>query len=104
PVLTLEKGLNHMTNISNSSNELTVTKTPTVSRTIQPFAAIYENDRHLTVELEMPGCTKEKITISVVNDELSITGERAIKPVEGQLVHRESPDADFFRTFILSDK
>lgn len=93
-----------MTNTSKPHNELTLSKNQAASRTIQPLAAIYENDQYLTVELEMPGSTKDKISISVTNDELSISAERALKPADGQLVHRESPDADYFRTFILSDK
>lgn len=44
---------------------------------------------------------KEGIEVAVEGNELSITGRRKLDLPEGQVLHRESPQADFRRVFEL---
>ena len=54
-----------------------------------------------TLELEMPGVTKDGLDIFVENNELTIIGRRSLPQVEGMLIHHESRPDNFRRTFEL---
>ena len=54
-----------------------------------------------TLELEMPGVTKDGLDISVENNELTIIGRRSFPKIEGTLIHHESRPDNFRRTFEL---
>jgi len=54
-----------------------------------------------TLEVEMPGVSKDGLDISVENNELTITGQRSFPAVEGTLIHHESRPENFRRTFDL---
>jgi HSP20 family protein len=54
-----------------------------------------------TLEIEMPGVTKDGLDISVENNELTIVGRRSLPIVEGTLIHHESRPENFRRIFEL---
>ena len=68
---------------------------------IAPAATVLENADGYTLEVEMPGVSKETLEMWVENNELTIVGRRSIPTVEGTLVHRESRSENFRRTFEL---
>src|SRR3954463_658662 len=68
---------------------------------IAPPATVLENADGYTLEVEMPGVSKENLEMWVENNELTITGRRSMPSVEGTLIHRESRAENFRRTFAL---
>ena len=68
---------------------------------IAPPASVIEAGDGYTLEIEMPGVTKDGLDISVENNELTILGRRSLPRVEGTLVHQESRPENYRRTFEL---
>jgi HSP20 family protein len=68
---------------------------------IAPPASVIEAGNGYTLELEMPGVTKDGLDISVENNELTIIGRRSFPKIEGTLIHHESRPDNFRRTFEL---
>lgn len=68
---------------------------------ITPAATVLENGDGYTLEVEMPGVSKETLEMWVENNELTILGRRSMAAVEGTLLHRESRSENFRRTFEL---
>ena len=68
---------------------------------IAPAATVFETADGYTLEVEMPGVTKENLEMWVENNELTILGRRSMPTVEGTLVHRESRPENFRRSFEL---
>jgi len=68
---------------------------------IAPPASVIEAGDGYTLEIEMPGVTKDGLDISVENNELTIIGRRSLPSVEGTLVHQESRLENYRRTFEL---
>lgn len=68
-------------------------------RFITPSASVNETADGYTLELEMPGVSKDGLDISVENNELSIVGRKSNPAIDGTLVHRESRSHDYRRTF-----
>ncbi len=68
---------------------------------IAPAATVLENADGYTLEVEMPGVSKENLEMWVENNELTILGRRSMTSVEGTLVHRESRQENFRRAFEL---
>ena len=66
---------------------------------IAPPASVIEAGDGYTLEIEMPGVTKDGLDISVENNELTIIGRRSLPRVEGTLIHRESRPENYRRTF-----
>ena len=68
-----------------------------------PRVDVREDDGHLYFDAELPGWSKDDVTITVENDILTIRGERAAKTdVEGQNYHiRERRSGSFTRNFQL---
>ncbi len=66
---------------------------------ITPVASVNETADGYTLELEMPGVSKDELEISVENNELSIVGRRSTPAVEGTLIHRESRPHNYRRSF-----
>ena len=64
-----------------------------------PAATVLENSDGYTLEVEMPGVSKEGLEMWVENNELTILGRRTVPSVEGTLVHRESRGENFRRSF-----
>jgi HSP20 family protein len=68
---------------------------------IAPPATVLENADGYTLEVEMPGVSKENLEMWVENNELTITGRRAMPAVDGTLIHRESRNENYRRSFEL---
>src|SRR5436309_4934688 len=68
---------------------------------IVPAATVLENADGYTLEVEMPGVSKENLEMWVENNELTILGRRAMPAIEGTLIHRESRSENFRRSFEL---
>ena len=68
---------------------------------IAPAASITENGDGYTLQVEMPGVSKEGLEISIENNELTIIGRRSMPAVDGTLIHRESRPESFRRAFEL---
>ncbi len=68
---------------------------------IAPAATVLENEDGYTLEVEMPGVSKETLEMWVENNELTVLGRRSLPVVEGTLLHRESRSENFRRTFEL---
>jgi HSP20 family protein len=66
---------------------------------VTPAATVLENADGYTLEVEMPGVSKENLEMWVENNELTILGRRSMPSVEGTLIHRESRPENFRRTF-----
>ena len=66
-----------------------------------PVATVLENGDGYTLEVEMPGVSKENLEMWVENNELTILGRRSMPSVQGTLLHRESRSRDFRRSFEL---
>lgn len=66
---------------------------------ITPVASVSETADVYTLELEMPGVSKEGLEISVENNELSIVGRKNTPSIEGTLLHRESRPHNYRRSF-----
>ena len=68
---------------------------------ICPAATVLENADGYSLDVEMPGVSKESLEMWVENNELTILGRRSMPAVEGTLLHRESRPENFRRTFEL---
>jgi HSP20 family protein len=68
---------------------------------VAPAATVLENTYGYTLEVEMPGVSKENLEMWVENNELTILGRRSVPSVEGTLIHRESRVENFRRSFEL---
>jgi HSP20 family protein len=68
---------------------------------IAPAATVLENVDGYTLEVEMPGVSKENLEMWIENNELTIVGRRSMPSIEGTLVHRESRQENFRRAFEL---
>jgi len=66
---------------------------------IAPAATVLENADGYTLEVEMPGVSKENLEMWVENNELTILGRRSMPAIEGMLIHRESRSENFRRSF-----
>ena len=66
---------------------------------VAPAATVLENVDGYTLEVEMPGVSKEGLEMWVENNELTILGRRTMASVEGTLIHRESRAENFRRSF-----
>ena len=68
---------------------------------VTPAATVLENAEGYTLEVEMPGVSKETLEMWVENNELTIVGRRSMPTIEGTLLHRESRPENFRRAFEL---
>ncbi|MBN2351043.1 MAG: Hsp20/alpha crystallin family protein [Spirochaetales bacterium] len=63
---------------------------------------IFEEGGKIMLRLDMPGVTKESLSIHVENDELQISGKRdAVAAGAGRYLVREIPDRDFYQAYTL---
>ena len=68
---------------------------------LPPVNITAKNDEYL-LEVEMPGVNKEGLEISVEGNELTIVGKRHPEHISGEVVYRESADAEYRRVFEIS--
>ena len=74
-------------------------------RYYRPLADIYETDDALTVVLEMPGVTKEGVTVDLENNRLKVEGEiDYTKYKDLEPVYTEYNVGHYRRAFTLSNK
>ena len=98
------------------SNELQVqekqevTETDNAEQTVpvryfRPQADIYETDDALTVVMEMPGVTKEGVTVDLENDRLKVEGQIDYTKYDDlEPVYTEYNVGHYRRAFSLSNK
>jgi len=68
---------------------------------LPPVNITAKHDEYL-LEVEMPGVNKEGLEISVEGNELTMVGRRHPEQVAGEVVYRESSEADYRRVFEIS--
>jgi len=68
---------------------------------VAPPATVLESTDGYTLEVEMPGVSRENLEMWVENNELTILGRRSMPSVEGTVIHRESRPENFQRSFEL---
>ena len=68
---------------------------------VAPPASVVEAGDGYILEVEMPGVNKDRLDISVENNELTIIGRRSLPVMEGTLIHHELRPENFRRTFEL---
>ena len=68
---------------------------------VAPPATVLESADGYTLEVEMPGVSRENLEMWVENNELTILGRRSMPSVEGTVIHRESRPENFQRSFEL---
>lgn len=75
------------------------------SSTQTPFIDIYEGPEGLTLEADLPGVSRDRLTIQLEDNVLTLHAK--VEPVSesiGRPIHVECPIGDFHRSFILSDE
>ena len=77
----------------------TVRETNQAEQFVAPVASVLENGDGYMLQVEMPGVSKEGLEISTEGNELTITGRRSLPTIDGVVVHRESRQENFRRTF-----
>lgn len=71
---------------------------------IRPFCFICEEEAGvITLKLEMPGVTKDKLDIDVDGNELHVTGKRAGTGSEGTYLIRERRLGTYHQAYTLDD-
>lgn len=66
---------------------------------VTPLTNILETADGYVVEAEMPGVTKDGLTVTVENGQLTLVGRRAGYASPGTTLYRESRDHDYRRVF-----
>jgi HSP20 family protein len=67
---------------------------------IRPAVNIYETEAGYVLESELPGVSKEGLTVSLEGNFLTLQGRRQHQPVPGlEPLYRESVAADYRRVF-----
>jgi len=69
--------------------------------TVSPEVNIFEAADGYTLEVEVPGVSKNGVEITVDENVLTITGRREKSELNAEAVYRESSDADYRRAFEL---
>ena len=87
------------------STDLTTRKEEMLERrqelaTMAPVVDIFENDDEILLYADMPGVTKENITINVDNGKLEISAIRNVQ-TKGVVSWREFGDVEFKRIFAV---
>lgn len=69
-------------------------------RAVNPPVDIFEDKDGILLLADMPGVSKDSLSVTVHDQELTISGQREGAP-EGEAVHRGIRSADYQRTFAL---
>ena len=69
-----------------------------------PVVGIKETPETVVLEAEMPGVAAEDFDIQVDGGTLTISGKRATHNSSLKMIHQETDDADFLRTFLLGEE
>ena len=65
---------------------------------VAPVVDIYENENEILLQADMPGVTKEQVTINVDNGKLEISGMRKLQ-TKGTSTWQEFGDVEYRRIF-----
>jgi HSP20 family molecular chaperone IbpA len=77
----------------------------TPARVFMPVTDVFETDQALTLTLEMPGVTKDRVEVHVQNDVLTIQGSIDLAAYEKlRPVYTEYNVGNYARTFQLSSQ
>lgn len=68
---------------------------------VTPRVNIRQDADAYTLEIEVPGVAKDGVDITVEDNLLTVTAQRAVVNEPGRVVHRESRGADYRRSFEL---
>lgn len=68
---------------------------------VTPRANFHHDTNGYTLEVELPGVSKDGVEITVDDGQLSIIGHRTASPVQAGIIHNERQAADFRRVFDL---
>jgi HSP20 family protein len=68
---------------------------------ILPQVNIFEEQNCYSLEAEMPGVSKDGLEVLLEGNELTILGHRQRPTGHGEVIFRESQDADYRRVFEL---
>ncbi len=76
---------------------------PMTTATFTPAADVYEDDKKVTIKLEVPGMEEKDLDVSVENNTLTVKGERKFEKEEKEEnFHRiERRYGSFYRAFTL---
>jgi HSP20 family protein len=81
-----------------------VARPATTAQEFAPAMNVSESDIDYTIEAELPGYQMQDIEVSVLGDEVTIKGQRAITTPEGAVhLRRERRGGAFSRTFTLPE-
>ena len=75
----------------------------TATRYLIPRVNIVEETDRVVVEAELPGVSKDNITLEAKDGVLTLTGKRNLVVREGHYLMRERAAADYRRVFALSN-
>jgi HSP20 family protein len=76
----------------------------TAETAFSPLADVMESENEFQLLMDVPGCEKEDLTISLKNSVLTIAGERKIATAEShEFKKRERQSGSFSRSFALPD-
>jgi HSP20 family molecular chaperone IbpA len=67
-------------------------------RQVTPLVDIYENDDEILLHAEMPGVTKDDISVNIDNGSLSLSGVRSVA-IDGAAEWEEFGDVEYQRAF-----
>lgn len=85
-------------NTALTTREDSLMKPDITMATISPIVDIYESETEMLLYAEMPGVTKDKLTVNINNGKLEITGKRNVE-ITGSVSWQEFGDVLFRRTF-----
>ena len=69
-------------------------------RSIVPEVDILENEDEILLYADLPGVTRENLTVHIDNGKLSLTGTRLLK-IEGAAALEEFTDVEYHRMFSI---
>jgi HSP20 family protein len=90
-----------MSNLATAEEKPRTAEQPKQARFVVPVTNIRENADGYLIEAEMPGVSRDGVSVEVENHELVILGHRAALSAPGDVVYRESNAFDYKRVFDL---
>lgn len=75
----------------------------TKRRYVRPVGDISEDAGIVYLRLEMPGVTKNGLSVNIEGDQLLISGTRETRQLDGTYHIRERVSNDFYQTFTLDE-
>ncbi len=73
------------------------------ARYIEPRVNIFEEEKRIVLQAELPGVSRENLDIDIEGDRLTITGRRTPEDERVTMVYGERCPYDFRRTFVLGN-